>query len=282
MKNPIQMTETKKTFISFLLILGAVTIFTAPLLHIFFPKKPDYQVNFENKIDKFNENKDLEFCALKESLNQGKISSAEFIKREEQFIIDRAVNQDLLNYQLKNLIDENRIMGWKSIRMFLIGFGIRLPYLFFSSIILIFFFYSKEKLKEHTLLYRATKLLYTMSFLISFYMTIWFILPRDLPKPLYHLLISVLSVASTICAFYCIRYYYNKKSEFLLAYKIKELIHFITKSRKTTLDIAIKASEPDPDLKDIANKLGEYDEELEETMSRVFKNKVKEKEEVEF
>lgn len=277
------MTETKKTFISIIIIIGAVTIFTAPLLHIFFPKKPDYQVNFESKIDKFNKDKDLEFCALEESLNQGEITPAEFIKREKQFLIDRAVSEELLDYQLGNLIDENRIMGWRSIRMFLIGFGIRLPYLFFSSIILIFFFYSKEKLKEDILLYRATKLLYTMSFLISFYMTIWFVLPRDLPKPLYHLLISVLSIASSICAFYCIRYYYNKKSNFLLTYKIKELIHFITKSRKTTLDMAIKASEADPKLKkDIANKLGEYDDELEETMTKVFYNKVQEKEEVEF
>ena len=101
-------------------------------------------------------------------------------------------------------------------------------------------------------------------------MTIWFILPRDLPVHLYHLLIGVLSISSTICSIYLIKYYYNKKSRFLLGYKIKELIHFIKQSRRTTLDIAIEASTANPKLKkEISNKLAEYDEELNQTMKKV-------------
>lgn len=284
MKNQIQITETKKIIISLLFVLGAVTIFTAPLLHIFFPKIPDYQARFQKKIKVFDEIMGLEFCDLQEAFAQGEITPIDFIVRREQFEIDREVKRELLNFQLKSLIDKNRVFGWKSTRSFLIGFGIRLPFVLFSVIIFIFFLYSKDRLKEdeNFYLYRAVKILYSMSFLISFYMTIWFILPRDLPKPLYHLLIGVLSISITICAVYGIKYYYNRKSNFVLIYKIKELIHFITKSRKTTLDMAITASEANPKLqKDIAYKLGQYDNELSATMKKVA-SEVRKEVEVEF
>lgn len=266
------MIETKKTFISFIIILGAVIIFTAPLLHITFPKKPGYQVRFEDKIDKFNVDKDAELCNLKEELAQGMIAPRDYIKQVELFLIDREVEATLLDYQLENLIDENRIFGFKNMRIFLIGFGIRLPYLLFSTLIFFFFLYSKDKLKTNIYLYNAVRFLYSISYLISFYMTIWFLLPRDLPVTAYHILIGCLAILSTICSIFLIKYYYSRKTDFLLSFKVKELVRFITSSRKYVLDFAVKASQANPNLKnDIKTKLGEFDEELTETMIKVAK-----------
>ncbi|WP_271783642.1 hypothetical protein [Aquimarina algiphila] len=264
------MTESKKIFIPILIIVGAVIIFTAPLLHINFPKKQNNQVLFEDKINNFNEVKDDELCNLKQALAQNEITPLEYIEQLESFEISRGVTSDLLDYELDNIIDENRVFGFKSMRLFLIGFGIRLPYIFFSFIILFFFLYSKDKLKADISLYHSVRILYSISFLISFYMTIWFLLPRDLPVTAYHILIGLLAISSTVCSIFLTKYYYNKKSDFLLSFKVKELIHFITKSRKTTLDIAVKASKADPKLKkDIETKLVKYDEELSETMKKV-------------
>ncbi|KAA1243345.1 hypothetical protein [Aquimarina sp. RZ0] len=264
------MTETKKTITSIFIMLGAVVIFTAPLLHISFPKIPEYKVQFEGKIDRFNKVKNAELCNLKEELLLNKISPIDYIEQVELFEINREIEADLLNYQLDNLIDENRIFGFKSMRIFLIGFGIRLPYILFSFVILFFFLYSKEKLKKSIYLYRAIIILYSISFFISFYLIIWFLLPRDLPIPVYHILIGSLTILSTFTSIFLIKHYYNRKSNFLLAFKIKELIHFITKSRRTTLDIAVKASKADPKLKkDIKDKLVAYDKELSKTLRKV-------------
>lgn len=277
MKNQIQMTDTKKILTSILIILGAVIIFTAPLLHISFPKTPEYQARFESKIDRFNTTKDAELCVLKEELSLNKISPLDYIEKAELFEINRKVETDLLNYQLDNLIDENRIFGFRSTRILLIGFGIRLPYILFSIIILFFFLYSKEKLRQNLYLYRSVIILYSISFLISFYMIIWFLLPRDLPVTAYHLLIGLLTLLSTTCSIYMIKYYYNRRSNFLLSFKVKELVHFINKSRSYVLDFAIKASQANPDLKkDIKNKIGKYDEELENTMAKLANQKASE------
>lgn len=270
MKNQIQTTETKKVLISILITIGAVIIFTAPLLHIKFPKTPEYQARFKDKINLFSEKKDKELCNLKEKYIQGLITPKEYIERTDLLQIDRQVQLGMLEYQLRNLIDENRIFGFRSTRIFLIGFGIRLPYILFSTIILFFFLYSRDRLKNNKYLYRSVQLLYTISFLISFYMTIWFLLPRDMSVTWYHILIGTLSILSTAFSIFIVKYYFNKKSDFILTYKVKELIRFITKSRKTTLDIAITASVAHPKLrKDISNKLSKYDDELNETMEKV-------------
>ncbi|WP_025663254.1 hypothetical protein [Aquimarina megaterium] len=268
------MTDSKRIFLSVFIMIGAVIIFTAPLLHIRFPKKPAYQQKFENKIKKYHVDKDNELCDLKEALSQNKISPLDYIQQLEEFQINKAVKTDILDYQLNNLIDENRIAGFRSMRIFLIGFGIRLPYILFSFIILFFCLYSKEKLKTNVYLHRAVIVLYTISFFISFYLTIWFLLPRDLPITAYHLLIGCLSILSTTLSIYFIKYYYNRGSNFLLKFKVKELVRFINKSRSYTLDFALKASQANPDLKkDIKNKIGKYDEELEETMLKVANKK---------
>jgi len=101
MKNQIQITETKKIFISILTVIGAVTIFTAPLLHIFFPKKPDYQVLAEKKITKFNKAKNNELCDLKEALAQGSITPLDYIEKEKSFQINRDIEANLLEYHKK-------------------------------------------------------------------------------------------------------------------------------------------------------------------------------------
>lgn len=270
MKNQIQTTEIKKVLIAILIIIGAVTIFIAPLLHIKFPKTPEYLARFKDKINLFEEQKDTELCDLKEKYIQGLITPKEYIEQTEQFQIDRQVKSSLLEYQIENLIDDNRVFGFRNTRIFLIGFGIRLPYILFSTIILFFFLYSRDRLKSNRYLYRSVQILYTISFLISFYMTIWFLLPRDISLTWYHILIGTLSVLSTVFSIFIVKYYFDKKSDFILTYKIKELIHFITKSRKTTLDIAIKASEANPNLKkEISNKLFKYDQELNKTMEKV-------------
>ncbi|WP_281991556.1 hypothetical protein [Aquimarina aggregata] len=274
MKNQIQITETKKIIISFFILVGAVIIFTAPLLHIGFPKTPDYQKRFEDKIDSFNEIKDAELCDLKEALSQKKISPLDYIEEIELFGVNRRVETDLLNYQLDNLIDNNRVFGFRSMRIFLIGFGIRLPYILFSFVILFFFLYSKKKLKTSIYLYRGVVVLYSISFFISFYLIIWFLLPRDLPITAYHFLIGILALLGSILSIYFSKYYFNRRSNLILSFKIKELLHFINTSRSYVLDFAIKALQANPDLKkDIRNKIGEYDEELEQTMMKVANNK---------
>ncbi|WP_299242990.1 hypothetical protein [uncultured Aquimarina sp.] len=274
MKNQIQTTETKNLILPIFILLGAVIIFTAPLLHIYFPKKQNNQIEFEAKINDFNEEKDLALCDLKRQFETDQISSYEYINLLEAFQIDKDVENDLLDYELDKIVDNNRVFGFRSLRVFLIGFGIRLPYILFSAIILFFVLYSREKLKKNIYLYNAVRFLYSIAFLISFYMTIWFLLPRDLPVTAYHILIGFLATLSSVCSIFLLKYYYSRKTDFHLSLKVRELVRFITQLRKTyVLDFAVKATQADPNLKnDIKVKLGEFEEELQETMMKVAKN----------
>ncbi|WP_234859286.1 hypothetical protein [Aquimarina aquimarini] len=265
------MIGNKKVFIPIFIVIGAIIIFIAPLLHINFPKKPEAVKLFEKKIDDFNLLEDNKLCQLKGKLEVNKITYLEYIEQRESLDIDRSARTDLLNFQLKQIVNNHRVFGFRTLRVFLIGFGIRLPYILFSFIILFFFLYSRDKLKTNIYLYRSVVILYTISFLISFYMTIWFVLPQDLPVTAYHILIATLTILSSWSSIYLVKYYYDREIVFVLSLKIKELIHFITTSRRTyVLDFAVKASQANPDLKeDIKLKLGEYDEQLEVTMKKV-------------
>ncbi|WP_062056084.1 hypothetical protein [Aquimarina longa] len=266
------MTENKKkVFTSIFIVIGAVIIFIAPLLHINFPKKPEEVKLFQEKINTFNRLKNKEICQLEESLKSNEITPLEYIEQLELFNIDRSVEANLLDYQLSQIVNKHRYFGFRTLRVFLIGFGIRLPYILFSFIILFLFLYSKDKLKANVYLYRSIIILYSISFLISFYMIIWFILPQDLPITAYHILIMTLAILSSWSSVSLVKYYYNRDTNFLLSFRIKELIHFITISRKNyVLDFAVKAFHANPDLKeDIQVKLEEYDEELEITMKKI-------------
>ncbi len=256
------MIEIKKKIAPLFISIGAIVIFIAPLIHIDFPKKTRRIFLIEKSISKEKESFKLEYNNLKEDLKKGVIDHKSYVYRINQLIDCNNVKSIELKKKLENEIDKNRVFGFRSLRVFLIGFGIRLPYLLFSTAILFFYKYSYRKLKRNYYLKISIILLYNISFLISFYMIIWFLIPRkDFSLQFYHLLIIIISILSTIFSIYLIKSMYrsfNKSKN-----NIQKLIRFILSNRKEyILDIATRVNLNVVEKREIKKKLKNYDEQL--------------------
>lgn len=189
-------------------------IFTAPLVHIYFPKKTDNVENFEKEIKKYQESIALELSDLKNSYSIGKLSASKYISDRESIEQSFKIQSEKLNVELDAIVDSNRVFGFRTLRTFLIGIGIRLPLILYSFIVLFLVLYSKDKLKTNPYLYKAVSLLYTLSFLISFYLVAWFMIPRskgkgDFTNEFYYYLIGAISILATLISIYTVKYFDN-------------------------------------------------------------------------
>lgn len=206
----LQATKTKSQtsnsgwLIYVMVLLGAV-IFIAPLVHIDFPKKTAtivaYEKELESEIDRIHEY----LAEAREQYDSGKINAESFVRLQDGLLKELQLQEEKNTELLTSKIDSERIFGWQTPRIFLVGFGIRLPYLLFSVII------SLLILKIATTdrnLSRAFLLLQILCYTITFYELVWcFWYSQDYPLETYRVAIIGMCMLLAIGATYLVRYF---------------------------------------------------------------------------
>lgn len=221
-------TKTKKgigkSIIYVLLFIASVLLFTAPLAHMEF-SKVNLTVKKEKKALKERLITPLEakiaFNRVEYDLNN--ISAINYIKQNDVLVNELKKAKKKYTNLSKTLVDKYRVFGWKTLRMFLIGFGIRLPFLLFS--IIISFLILKINTNDSNLK-RSFVFLQIASYTISFYVLVWcFWYSQDYPLSSYRWVVIGISVLASISTVYFIKY--RKLLEHRYSQIIKGLFDFI-------------------------------------------------------
>lgn len=179
-------------------------IFIAPIAHIEFPKQNKSITEFKNELNREIEIIDLKLSDVRNKYDNERITAKEFIDKTDELRLQKislSTNNALL---IKEKVDIERVFGWKNLRIFLVGFGIRLPYLLFSVIIsfLIFQFNTKNKNLQ-----RVFFLLQILCYTISFYVLIWcFWYSQDFPLSTYRIVAFLLAFLLALSSIYGVRY----------------------------------------------------------------------------
>lgn len=115
-----------------MLVVGAILIFMAPLVHIYFPKKnqvvEDYKSQLELKTSLIDNQ-------IEELRKQHYETNKTYFDQLDKLTALKKQTSESNKKLIKQKVDDNRFFGWKTKRSFLIGFGIRAPYLFFTIFI---------------------------------------------------------------------------------------------------------------------------------------------------
>ncbi|WNH09994.1 hypothetical protein [Thalassobellus suaedae] len=171
-KNQIRL-SFKKTLTYIICIIGAVLIFIAPLVHIKFSKTNPVVESYKQELHDNIASIDNDLKALRLQYYSG---NQEYFTQYDNLISKRNATE-IANDKLINLkIDENRIFGWKTLRSFLIGFGVRLPYLLIAF--LVSYLITKQK-TEDIYLKHCYNLLQVSLYGISLYLIIWCFWPHQ-------------------------------------------------------------------------------------------------------
>jgi len=215
------------------LIIGAVLLFIAPFIHIEFSKKnfvvEDYKIEKEKQIIT-PVKKTL--TTLKQNYSKGSIIAEDYILEYDRLNVELEKAKTKYNELVRSKENEERVLGWLTIRSFLIGFGIRLPYLLFSLIIsyLISIINTKDVSLKRTFTF-----LQMVCYTISGYVLIWcFWYSQDYPLSSYRLIAIVISALVSLSLYFFIKYIRDslvKKLE-RLKYIIRNLFDFILMDSK--------------------------------------------------
>ena len=180
-------------------------IFIAPLVHIYFPKKnpdiEDYRADLQvSVIDLGNE-----ITSIRSEYDQGLITANEYFNKYDNLIIDKEKAESENRSLLNDKVDSERVFGWKTIRIFLVGFGIRLPYLLFSIIISLLI--ARIRTRDINLS-RTFFFLQTSCYSIATYELVWvFWDSQDYPIDTYRVAIIAMCVLVGFLCTYAFRYY---------------------------------------------------------------------------
>jgi len=170
--------------IHIIVILGAIFIFIAPLIHIELPKTNSKVESFKQSYEPLFKEIEFRRKEIRKQYNEGIISGDQKITQDD--LLENEEKEFLVKYEneLTKVKDNSRVFGWLTLRQFFIGFGIRLPYLFFTLLIvyLIYKIDTKDKYLNRTFIFLKIAL-----FTISFYLIIWsFWDKQDFPKGYYY------------------------------------------------------------------------------------------------
>lgn len=177
----------KRPFIFAIAIIGAVLIASAPFVHMAFPKtNPEVSTVKKNLQDQENlllSRIDKAFVDFSED----RLDKDEFISETLALKEELKSHREIQSKTIKVAQDENRVFGWLTTRKWLIGFGVRLPYLFYSILLSYLFFALIRSGQFVTRAQRnAFKLLQVASYGISFYFLFWvFWTSQDFPVSAY-------------------------------------------------------------------------------------------------
>lgn len=180
-------------------------IFIAPLLHIEFSKKNPVVEKYKSELESSVTALDKGIVSLRSQYDNGTIAAKEYFDQYDELVAQRAVQKAENKVLLKEKVDSERVFGWLTTRIFLVGFGIRLPYLLFSIII------SLLIARIHT---RDDNLLRTFFFLqmscyaIAAYELVWvFWNFQDYPLETYRIAIVFLCIVVGFLCAYAFKYY---------------------------------------------------------------------------
>jgi len=193
-----------KLLVLLLMIMGAM-IFVAPLVHIEFSKENSSVIELRKHLDKELTSYETNILELRQEYDQGKISATDFIMENQKISNDKTEQIQLNKQILTDKINSERIFGWKTWRVFLVGLGIRLPYLLFS--IIISYLIIKINSKEPNLM-RAFIVLQTLCYTISFYVLIWcFWYSQDYPLHAYRFVALSISFMMALLTLFVTKHY---------------------------------------------------------------------------
>lgn len=191
--------------INFLLIFGAIIIFIAPLIHIEFSKKNELVENYKSKLkNTLIAPFDLKISQNEKAYTQKKISAETYISNSKSLQKEVLKVKKQYTTLIRKKQDENRIFGWLTLRKFLNGFGIRLPYLIFSLIISYLIGLVKT---ENNNLKKSFFFLQITCYTITGYVIIWcFWYLQDYSISSYRVTILILSALVSTAGYYLIKY----------------------------------------------------------------------------
>ncbi len=248
------------------LLLGTIGIFMAPLVHIWFPKTNPEVEKYKEVLEAGEQQVLSDITALRSSYSNGKLTAVSYVEALHSL-------QDRLNYLstrnkdlLARKVDSERIFDWKTTRVFLVGLGIRLPYLFFSILVSLLLF--KLNIKDKNL-NRVSFFLQISCFTISFYEIIWvFWNAQDYPLETYRVAILVACTLPALICFYALRHLFEKRRNYYR--KLDGMIDFLIEIRNKDFKSLLKTA-----VKNDARNL-EYQKELRKT-SKEFEDKIYDK-----
>lgn len=246
-------TLNKAVVVAICIIIGAITVVVAPLVHIEMPVETaevkEYRLSLEAEKTKLLNDQ----ASTKEDI--------EALKKENKA-------------KLATFIDNQRIFGWKSPRKFWIAFGIRLPYLIFAITFtlltfLIRFFLKKNGISISKNLSKSLRASQVLFYAAAIYHVGWvfWALDQDYPPKTYWYYYIACSLVLAYLVTHSFKWYKGKLQ--LMQDKIDRMLLFLLEIRdvhyKEVLRKAIK--------KDLYNET--YQEELKKDTND-FKNRLHE------
>lgn len=185
--------------------MGAIMLFIAPLVHIYFPKKNPVVEDYRAEIEVSVAELENDIITARSEYDKGIITAKEYLNKYDNLSIKKeqteAKNQSLLTEK----VESERVFGWKTIRIFLVAFGIRLPYLLFSIIISILIARIRTRDKN---LSRTFFFLQTSCYSIAAYELVWvFWDSQDYPLDTYRFAIIALCVLVGFLCTFAFKYY---------------------------------------------------------------------------
>jgi len=233
--NKVLITEKMKSLKeakSLIILIGAILIFIAPLIHIYFSKTNIEVEKYKKQLNQSASENINKLELLEKSFKVGETKPNVFYKEFYQLstLINKAENTN--SKLITKSVNDHRIFGWKTTRVFLIGLGIRLPYLLYS--LLISFLIYKIKTEDKNLK-KSFILLQVLSFSSAFYQLLWvFWYSQDYPLATYRYALIGFSIVAAISTVYFIIHKEVFKNKLLVI--VKSMSRFIIKDAKQYID----------------------------------------------
>ena len=222
-KNPTR--EIGGWAIKLVIIIGAIPFFIAPFIHIVMPKKSKEVKEYVNYLNSIEKQQATSLEKLKKnSLAKGLSLQKYFL--EESKLLDSYKSINTKNKKkFRELRESQTVFGFKTMRIFFIGFGTRIVILFLA-IVLLLSFYVRDKGLKNVLMYIS------YSFIgVGLYLNIWFLWDgHDYPQSFYYLAIGIMTVIGTIITYVLVTRYESISTKLKMA--INQLIVFIINSDK--------------------------------------------------
>ena len=180
-------------------------IFIAPLIHIEYPKKNSVVEEYKNQLEGSITVLDEGIVSLRSKYDNGTISAKEYFEQHDVLVAEKEAQESANKVLLKEKVDSERVFGWLTTRIFLVGFGIRLPYLLFSIIISLLI--ARINTRDENLL-RTFFFLQVSCYSIAAYELVWvFWNFQDYPLETYRVAVIFMCIMVGFLCAYAFKYY---------------------------------------------------------------------------
>mgnify|MGYP006924537221 CR=1 FL=1 len=232
-------TKFQKIIIFSIILTGALIILVAPLIHMKFPVRNQEIVDYKNSLASKEKKIISKIQTLKTKYQSKEISAENYIIKQEKLAKEIEESINFNKTLLAKKIDSQRLFGWSSTRKFLIGFGIRLPYLILSLIISILVVENK---RSHSGFKNGFFILQISCFAMAFYQLIWcFWSSDDFPMEVYWYAFLIFSIAIAVISSYFFRYYESNIDKII---KLKgDFLDFLVELRNGPIKDLVKVAQ---------------------------------------